>query len=103
MRSVALSGDGWLAVSIDIWSPTAVAADAEGNVYIVEATPHRVRRVDADGFITTIAGHGTPGFSGNDGSADRIDLRYPTDVAVDARHNVYIADSDGNRILKVTP
>ena len=99
----SLSGDGWLAVSIDIWSPTAVAADAEGNVYIVEATPHRVRRVDADGFITTIAGQGTPGFSGNAGSADRIDLRYPADVAVDARHNVYIADSDGNRILKVTP
>ena len=99
----SLSGDGWLAVSIDIWSPTAVAADAEGNVYIVEATPHRVRRVDADGFITTIAGQGTPGFSGNAGSADPIDLRYPTDVAVDAQRNVYIADSDGNRILKVTP
>jgi sugar lactone lactonase YvrE len=99
----SLSGDGWLAVSIDIWSPTAVAADAEGNVYIVEATPHRVRRVDANGFITTIAGQGTPGFSGNAGSADRIDLQYPADVAVDAQRNVYIADSDGNRILKVTP
>jgi sugar lactone lactonase YvrE len=99
----SLSGDGWRAVSTDIWNPSAVAVDAAGNVYIVEATTHRVRKVDADGFITTIAGPGKPGFSGNAGSPDGADLRYPTDVAADAQGNVYIADADDNRILKVTP
>jgi sugar lactone lactonase YvrE len=97
------SADGWRASSIDIWNPTAVAVDAVGNVYIVEALTHRVRRVDPNGFITTIAGTGKPGFSGDAGPADRANLQDPSDVAADTHGNVYIVDSGNNRIRKVTP
>jgi hypothetical protein len=96
------SGDGWRASSVDVWSPTAVAVDQAGNVYIAEPLTHRVRRVDPEGFITTIAGTGMGGFSGDNGPGNRANLQAPYEIAVDSRGNVYIQDSGNNRIRKVT-
>ena len=98
-----LSGDGWPASSVQIWQPTAVAVDAAANVYIVEGATSRVRKVDPNGVMTTIAGTGRSGFTGDGGPANRADLQSPTDVAVDAHGNIYIADRGNNRIRKVVP
>ena len=98
-----LSGDGWPASSVELWQPIAVAVDAADNVYIVEGATSRVRKVDASGVMTTIAGTGQAGFSGDGGPANRADLQDPSDVAVDTKGNLYIADRDNNRIRKVVP
>jgi serine/threonine-protein kinase len=97
------SADGWPASSVQLWQPTAVAVDAADNVYVVEAATNRVRKVNSRGVMTTIAGTGQAGFTGDGGPANRADLQNPSDVAVDAHGNVYIADRGNNRIRKVAP
>src|SRR5262249_56401584 len=59
-----LSADGWLATTVDLWQPQAVATDHAGNVYIVDRGTFRVRKVGADGRLTTVAGNGHPGSAG---------------------------------------
>jgi sugar lactone lactonase YvrE len=98
------SGDGGPATAAELKDPQGVALDAAGNIYISDAAGQRVRRVDfASGNITTIAGNGTAGFSGDSGTATSAQLNFPVGVAVDSAGNVYIADRDNNRIRKVTP
>ncbi len=97
------SGDGWRADTVDIWSPVDVAIDARGNLYIVEHATHRVRKVDRDGIMTTIAGTGVPGFQGDGGPAVEAALNSPESVGVDAAGNVYIADRGNQRIRVVRP
>jgi glucose/arabinose dehydrogenase len=99
---MSLSGDGWLASSVDLGTPTAVTADPAGNVYVVEGATHRVRRIDRQGRIWTAAGNGTTGYSGDGGppAAARLD---PWDVAVGPDGSLYIAESSNNRIRRVTP
>lgn len=99
----SLSGDGWQATAVDLWRPIAVAVDPEGVVYIVEFGTNRIRKVDADGVISTVAGTGVPGYSGDGGPAAEARLNQPTDVAVDGDGTVYIADSANHRIRIVTP
>jgi serine/threonine protein kinase, bacterial len=98
-----LSGDGWQASSVDIWSPVAVEIDGEGNLYVVEAATHRVRRIDPSGVITTVAGSGRRGFSGDGGPARAAALAEPSDVAVDALGRIYIADTNNHRVRRVVP
>ena len=83
--------------------PQGVAVDADGNVYIADRTNHRIRRVGLDGVITTFAGTGDGGFSGDGGPATQAHLSFPSRVAVDANGNVYIADARNNRIRRVDP
>src|SRR5262249_44555653 len=64
---------------------------------------NRVRRVSTEGIVTTIAGNGTPGFSGDGGPGDDAQLRYPTALAVDDNGNLFIADNGNGRIRKVSP
>src|ERR1019366_2493077 len=71
-------------------NPTGVAVDSVGNLYIAEAGSERVRRVSASGIITTVAGNGNGGFSGDGGPAVAADLT-PDGVAVDIIGNLYIA------------
>ena len=92
-------GDGGTAVQAQLSWPEGVAVDAHGNVYIAER--HRVRKVDGNGMITTIAGTGAAGYGGDGGPAERALLNWPTGVAADARGNVYIADSSNRRVRKV--
>jgi uncharacterized protein (TIGR03437 family) len=90
------TGDGGPGTSAEVKSVVGLAADHSGNLYIDETT-NRIRRVDASGIITTVAGNGTSGYSGDGGPAIAAQLKGPTDVAVDSAGNIYIVDGGGIR------
>lgn len=94
-------GDGGPAKRAAMREPTSVALGADGSVYIADPSSHRVRRVDKKGIITTVAGNGRQGFTGDGGPATAAALNEPYGVAVDADGAVYIADSSNNRIRRV--
>ena len=95
------SGDGGPATSAQLNNPYGAAVDSTGNIYIADTNNNRVRKV-SNGVITTVAGNGTAGFSGDGGPTTSAQLNYPLDVAVDFAGNVYIADSDNYRVREVT-
>ena len=97
---LGFSGDGGPASQAQINSPTGVAVDGAGNLYIADTGNHRLRKVDSTGMITTVAGTGGLGFSGDGGPASQAQINSPEGVAVDGAGNLYIADR-GNRIRKV--
>jgi hypothetical protein len=78
-----------------------LSIDALGNMYIADCWNERIRKVDANGIITTVAGTGTAGYLGDGGPASNAELDYPSGVAVDAAGNLYIADGGNKRIRKV--
>ena len=86
------AGDGGPATEARLSYPRGVAADAAGNVYVADERNDRVRKIDASGTITTLAGTGTRGYAGDGGPATEARLYYPRGVAVDAAGNVYVAD-----------
>lgn len=95
------AGDGGAATSALLDFPAGVAVDAAGNIYIADTHNQRVRKV-SNGTITTIAGTGTAGFSGDNGASTSAQLSGPTALAVDANGNLYIADTDNHRIRKIS-
>lgn len=95
------SGDGGPATSADLDSPVGVAVDGSGNIYIADTHNQRIREV-TNGTITTIAGTGTAGFSGDGGAAASATLDMPTAIAVDSKGNIYIADTNNNRIREIS-
>ncbi|MBW1781774.1 MAG: SMP-30/gluconolactonase/LRE family protein [Deltaproteobacteria bacterium] len=95
------SGDGGPASDAQLYEPIGVTVDASGNIFIAELGNHCIRMVDSSGIIITVAGNGTPGFSGDGGSAHEAQLQYPSGVAVDTNGNIYIADCSNHRIRKV--
>jgi sugar lactone lactonase YvrE len=97
------AGDGGPAGSAELNTPLSVATDSEGDLYIADASNWRVRKVDANGTITTVAGNGIAGFSGDGGQATSAEISLPRGVAVDPAGNVYIADLSNYRVRKVTP
>ena len=97
------SGDDGPAVQAAMDFPTDVEVDSLGNLYIADAMNHRVRKVTPAGTITTIAGTGVAGFSGDGGAAVSAQLHTPVSVAIDSSGNVYIADAYNRRIRRVTP
>ncbi len=94
-------GDGGPAKVAGLIDPSGVAVDRKGNVYIADQNSNRIRKVDAAGVITTIAGKGTFGYDGDGGPADSAHLSGPTGVAVDKYGNVFIADEFNNVIRKI--
>jgi sugar lactone lactonase YvrE len=94
------SGDGGVATSAGVSNPDAVAVDRAGNFFIADKIECRIRRVDTNGIISTIAGNGSNGFSGDGGSATNASINQPLALAVDSFGNLFIADS-GNRVRKV--
>jgi sugar lactone lactonase YvrE len=97
------AGDGGQATAARLQNPTGVAATASGDLYIADRYNHRIRKVSAStGVITTVAGSGTAGYGGDNGAATAAQLYYPYAVAVDAAGNLFIADTNNNRIRKVT-
>ena len=94
-------GDGGPATAGGLVNPSGVAVDRKGNLYIADQNNSRVRKVDAAGNITTIAGRGTFGYDGNGGPADSAHLSGPTGVAVDKYGNVYVAEEYNNVIRKI--
>ena len=81
--------------------PFGIDLDKKGNLYIADRGNNRIRKVDPQGIITTVAGDGTHFFSGDYGPATRASLAYPTDVVADNLGNLYIADRNNNRIRRV--
>lgn len=97
------SGDGGPATEAKIDDPNGVAIDAEGNVYFADDVAMVVRRVALDGTISTVAGTGTAGFSGDGGAGPAGAISSPGDIAFDADGNLYIADSGNHRIRVLRP
>jgi len=100
--SAGFSGDGGPATAAQLSQPDGLAVDAQGNVYIADYGNHRVRKVNPAGVITTIAGTGKQGFSGDGGPATAAQLDFPEGVGVDGRGNVYIADTGNSRVRRVS-
>ncbi|MDX2043330.1 MAG: BACON domain-containing carbohydrate-binding protein [Acidobacteriota bacterium] len=96
------SGDGGQAADATFNQPQSVAVDSTGNVYISDTGNHRIRKVAPSGVITTVAGTGTDGFSGDGGPATQALLNLPFQVAVDSAGNLFIADASNRRVRKVT-
>ncbi len=97
------SGDGGPAVKATLRTPAGLALDKDGNLYIADRENHRVRKVDARGTITTIAGNGTAGFGGDGGPAVEASLNLPSGVAVDDQGVLFISDRSNNRVRTVDP
>lgn len=100
--SFAFGGDGGPALNASMYAPSAVVMDVSGNLFIVDSNNHRIREVLLNGNITTVAGNGTLGYSGDGGPAVDAQLATPWGIAVDAAENVYFADPQENRIRKIT-
>jgi uncharacterized protein (TIGR03437 family) len=96
------SGDGGPAVNAELYSPEGVTLDQAGNLFIADEGNNVVRKVAATGIITTVAGIGIPGFSGDGGSATESQLNAPFGVALDAAGNLYVSDWVNNRVRKVS-
>jgi hypothetical protein len=97
----AYAGDGGTATNACLHSPEGVALDSAGNLYIADEDNQRIRKVDVKGTITTVAGNGIGGYSGDGGAATNARLFYPKNVILDAHGNLFIADGFNNRIRKV--
>jgi len=100
--TMGYSGDGGPATSAQLNGPNGIATDANGNLYIVDQGNHCIRMVNSAGIISTFAGNGTMGFSGDGGQATAASLSYPSGVTV-ANGNIYISDGGNNRIRMVSP
>ena len=97
------SGDGGQATSAQLSAPASVFVDAAGNLYIADSGNNRVRRVSSAGTITTVAGSGPPGYSGDGGPATSAQLNTPLSVLVDGIGNLYVGDSGNSRVRAVSP
>jgi hypothetical protein len=105
--SPGYSGDNSPATQAQLNHPLGLALDAAGNLFIAlgnfDALNHRVRKVSPEGTITTVAGTGKPGFSGDGGQATDAQLDRPFAVVVDGAGNLFIAEVNNHRVRKVTP
>ncbi len=97
------AGDGGLGIDAQLFIPMGLAVDASGNLYIVDEGNHAIRKLTPDGIITTVAGTGQPGFTGEGGLAIQAQLNHPVGVAVDAGGTLYIADAWNFRVRAVAP
>ena len=99
------SGDGGAATGARLRSPSGLAFDQQGNLYVADCENNRIRKINlaTDGSITTIAGNGETGFSGNGGKATKANFQSPSDVVVDNSGNVYVSDYGNNCIRKINP
>ena len=101
--TAGISGDGGLATAARLNTPDGLALDSAGNLYIADRNNHSIRVVSLDGRIHTAAGNGSPGFLGDNGPASLAELDSPEGVAFDGSGNLYIADTQNDRIRMVTP
>jgi streptogramin lyase len=100
--SAGYGGDGGPATSARFDTPHGIAADPAGNVYVADAPNQRIRRIDAaTGIVTTVAGNGSSGFSGDGGPATAAQLRYPKGTEIGPDGNLYIADNNNHRVRRV--
>ncbi|HWB86493.1 MAG TPA: hypothetical protein VG675_20290 [Bryobacteraceae bacterium] len=106
IRTVAgsgLNGDGGLAVDAQIGNIQGLCLDRAGNLYLSDTDNNRVRKITPAGVISTVAGTGAAGFSGDSGPAAAAQLNLPYGLAADAAGNLYIADLGNNRVRRISP
>ena len=96
-----LAGDGGPAAAATLQEPWGIFLDSHSNLFFADRDNHAVRRVDPHGVITTVAGTGNRGFSGDGGAALAADLSRPQSVVVDSQGNIYFSDSDNHEIRRV--
>ncbi len=101
--TAAFGGDGGPAVSASFKSPYGVALDSAGLIYIAEYSSSRIRRIALSGGISTIAGNGRFGFTGDGGAATNAAFNFPSGVAVAASGNIYVADVQNNAVRLLSP
>jgi len=97
------SGDGGPATAAQLSSIQGVAADRWGNLYLSDTDNQRIRKISSTGLITTLAGTGTAGFSGDGGPAAEAQLNLPYGIAVDLAGYVYVADLGNQRVRRISP
>ena len=95
-------GDGGAATSAQLSWPKDIAFDAQGNIYIADTGNCVIRKVSPLGVITTIAGNGLPGYSGDGGSATNALLNLPSGLAIDSAGNIYVADTNNYRVRMIS-
>ena len=100
---MGFSGDGFPATEARLNGPLSISVSASGNIYLGDSTNYRIRMIDTNGFISTVAGNGVSGFSGDGEPAVRAQLGPPYGVAVNSAGHLYIADGSYHRIRKVSP
>jgi sugar lactone lactonase YvrE len=91
--------DSGNAAAAPLRDPIAVVADSNGNIYIADDADNRIRKVDANGIISTYAGTGLPGYTGDRGPAGSAELNFPVGLALDSKGNMYVADQ-GNAVVR---
>ena len=96
-------GDNGPARAASLWAIERAITDPAGNIYISDGENHRIRRVSTSGVITTIAGTGVAGFSGDGSAATMAQVNFPVGLALDSGNNLYFADRGNNRIRRITP
>lgn len=98
------SGDGGYGYMAELNNPTEVATDRAGNLYVADYSNHRIRKVKPSGYISTVAGNGTSGYSGDGGSPLAAQMAGPYGVAVDRNNKLYITDEINNviRVIDMT-
>jgi gliding motility-associated-like protein len=102
LMNAGYSGDGGAAVLARLSAPTGITVDRYGNLYIADLGNHRIRKINANGMISTFAGNGTAGYSGDGGPAMAASLFRPYAVIVDNHDNVYIAEDSNHVIRKIS-
>jgi uncharacterized protein (TIGR03437 family) len=95
------SGDNVPAISASLFNPQGLCVDGAGNVYLADTQNDRVRKINTQGIITTVAGDATGGFTGDGVQATATSLFYPSDVALDSKGNLYISDGLNGRLRMV--
>src|SRR5258706_7741834 len=94
--------DGNPAINVPLRDPRAIKVDTAGSFYIVDTGDHRIRKVNSSGVISTIAGNGLPGFSGDRGKATAAQLSSPTSISFDGNGNLYVVDRDNFRVRRIS-
>ncbi len=100
--SIGFSGDGGPATAAAFWGPEGVTLDHFGNIYISDASNNRIRKINSSGIVSTIAGNGSGGFSGDGGPATDASLLTPSYTTISSTGEIYISDVTNNRIRKIS-